>query len=188
MNSGFYLAIGKQGTGKTVMITKLLVDELEKNDNRKIYSNYTLYDINYIPIVRMKNPNKTYKKNTLSFLQELIKDADQFNNSIILIDEIHLYFDSLDFMKKHNRLAQTFFSQLRKRNTLLLGTSQYIMNVDIRLRRQCKNVFDMANIYKDLFEVVTCEIDGYFQNEISRYNIRLNDYFKYYDTNEIITE
>ena len=185
--NGFFLAIGKQGTGKSLFMMKLLVDSYHEK-KRPIYSNTTIFELPYTPIVRIKEEGKKYKPDTIGFLTQLIKNADFFNNSIIIIDEIHIYFDSMDFMRKHNRIAQTFFSQLRKRKILLLGTSQYLMNVDIRIRRQCSNVFDMTHVYKDLFTVATHEIDGYFTNEISCYNIVLNDYYKYYDTNEIITQ
>ena len=60
------------------------------------------------------------------------------------------------------------------------------MNVDIRIRRQCMNVFDIEHIYKDLFKVTTSDIDGYFTKEISTYQIVLNGYYNYYDTNEIV--
>jgi len=173
--NGFYLAIGKQGSGKTVFITKLLVNDLEKKD-RPVFSNYTLKGINYEHI-------------TLEYvLNKLDEEHTYFNNSILLFDEIHLYLDSLDFMRKNNRRLQTFFSQLRKRNILLLATTQYIMNVDIRIRRQCMNVFEMQHVFEDLFIVTTHEIDGYFTREISEVKMMLDDYYKYYDTNELVIE
>jgi len=184
---GFYIAIGKQGSGKTVLMTKMCIDEINNpynNKDTKVFSNYTLYGVEYTPVTfdKSKEPNK------LSILDTLEENPHFFNNSIMLLDEIHIYLDSLDFMRKNNRRMQVFFSQLRKRNILLLATTQYIMNVDIRIRRQCKNVFEMTHIYKDLFEVVTSEIDGYFTEEISKYNIVLKDYYKYYDTNELVLE
>jgi len=170
--NGFYIAIGKQGSGKTALITKLCTDNYDKS--RPIFSNYTLFKL-------------PYKKITLESLLDLLdKNANALNHSIILLDEIHIYLDSLDFMRKNNRRLQVFFSQLRKRDILLFATTQYIMNVDIRIRRQCMNVFEMTHIYKDLFKVTTHEIDGYFTREISSYNIILSDYYSHYDTNEII--
>jgi GTPase SAR1 family protein len=172
---GFYIAIGRQGSGKTIFITKLATDEFE-NTQRKIYSNYTLFKLPFTKI-------------TLdSLLDMLDQNVDSLNNSIILLDEIHLYLDSLDFMRNNNRRLQTFFSQLRKRKILLLATTQYFMNVDIRIRRQCLNVFEMEHIYKDLFKVITHEVDGYFTKEISNYNLILKDYYDCYDTLEVITE
>lgn len=185
MQNGFYIAIGRQGSGKTVLITKFCVDTYYKlNGKVKVFSNYTLHKIPYTPVTfdKSKEPNK------ISILDKLDEDPNFFNNSIMLLDEIHIYLDSLDFMKKNNRKMQTFFSQLRKRKILLLATTQYIMNVDVRIRRQCLNVFEMTHIYKDLFEVDTLEIDGYFTREISNYKLVLNEYYSHYDTNELIIE
>ena len=179
---GFHIAIGRQGSGKTVLITKMCVDAYKKGV--KVFSNYTLNKIPYTPVTF----DTAREKGKMSILDQLDKDPNFFNDSIMLLDEIHIYLDSLDFMKKNNRRLQIFFSQLRKRNILLLATTQYIMNVDIRIRRQCLAVFEMEHIYKDLFKVVTSQIDGYFTEEISNYNVVLNDYYKHYDTNEIILE
>jgi len=183
--NGFYLAIGKQGSGKTLFITKLLVDNL---GDRPVFSNYTLHGIAFQPVTLS---DRLKREGTIYMIEKIMETSDGssanfFNNSIILLDEIHLDLNSLDFMRKNNRILQTFFSQLRKRNILLLATSQYILNVDIRIRRQCKNVFDMYHIEGDIFQVVTNDIDGYLSEEISRHYIDLSDYYKYYDTNEII--
>jgi len=178
---GFYISIGKQGSGKTAFITKLCFDNA---NNRKIFSNYTLYGLEYQPITfdTSNDPDK------ISILDMLDDNPNFFNNSIMLLDEIHIYLDSLDFMRKNNRRLQVFFSQLRKRNIILLATTQYIMNVDIRIRRQCMNVFEMEHVYKDLFTVTTHEIDGYFTREISSYNLVLSEQYSRYDTNELIID
>ena len=176
--NGFYLAIGKQGSGKTLFTTKLLIDNFK---GQKVFSNYSLFGIPYTKVTLSDRV-----KDCLNILDELEKDPNIFNNSIMMIDEIHLDLNSLDFMRKNNRKLQTFFSQLRKRNILLLATSQYLLNVDIRIRRQCKNVFEMSYIEGDVFQVITHDIDGYYSQEISRYYVRLSDYYTYYDTNEIV--
>lgn len=183
-NKGFYLAIGQQGSGKTILITKLLIDNLKEHPNRKVFSNYTLYGIDYQPIAF--NTENVHNKSKLNILDMLDQDVNYFNNSIMLLDEIHVDLDSLDFMKKNNRRMQVFFSQLRKRNILLLGTTQYLMNVDVRLRRQCLNVFEMKHIKKDIFEVTTHEIDGYYSVPVTTYLLDLSDYYNFYDTNEVI--
>jgi len=171
--NGFYLAIGKQGSGKTALITKLCTEQYNK-EKRPIFSNYSLFKL-------------PYKKIDLDTLLDMLdQDPNSLNDSIILLDEIHIYLDSLDFMRKNNRRLQIFFSQLRKRNILLYATTQYLMNVDIRIRRQCMNVFEMQNIYKDVFEVTTHEIDGYLSEPISAYKLNLSNYYDSYDTNEVI--
>jgi hypothetical protein len=177
---GFYLAIGRQGSGKTAFITKLLVDNY--SSDKKVYSNYSLFDINYEKITFDNKRNK----NAIDILNVIKDNPNYFNNSIMLLDEIHLYFDSRDFMKTNNRVIQNFFSQLRKRNILLLATTQYILHLDIRIRRQALAVFQMTNLRDGIFQVDVHEIDGYFTRFIRSELVNLNDYFKYYDTNELI--
>jgi len=177
---GFYLAIGRQGSGKTAFITKLLVDNY--SSDRKVYSNYSLFGIDYEKITFDNKRNK----NAIDILKVISENPDYFNNSIMLLDEIHVYFDSRDFMKQNNRIIQNFFSQLRKRNILLLATTQYILHLDIRIRRQALAVFQMTNLKDGIFRVEVHEIDGYYTNFIRTELVNLSDYFKYYDTNELI--
>ena len=185
---GFYLAIGKQGSGKTLFITKLVSENL---NNRKVFSNYHLTKIPYERISFNKEAYQDLVEESsyhsiIDILELLEKDVNYFNNSIMLLDEIHIDLDSLDYMKDTNRKLQKFFSQLRKRNILLLGTTQYIMNLDVRIRRQCMNVFEMKHLKKDIFEVTTHDIDGYYSTPISTYLIDLSYWYDSYNTNEII--
>lgn len=179
---GFYLALGPQGSGKTLFITKHLVDNY--NPERKVYSNYSLFGF---PYERITFDNDIeVKKGAIDILKKLEEDENFFNNAIMLLDEIHLYFDSRDFMKNNVRGIQTFFSQLRKRKILLLGTTQYILNLDIRIRRQALAVFEMENIKDGVFKADLHKIDGYFTEFIRSDLFNLSNYYKYYDTNEII--
>ena len=177
---GFYVAIGRQGSGKTAFITKLLVDNY--TSEKRVYSNYSLFGIDYQKITF----NNKRNKNAIDILNVISDNPNYFNNSIMLLDEIHLYFDSRDFMKENNRIIQNFFSQLRKRNILLLATTQYILHLDVRIRRQALAVFQMANLKDGIFRVDVHEIDGYYTSFIRTELVNLNDYFKYYDTNELI--
>ena len=181
---GFFLIIGKQGSGKTLMSTKLALDPYDADNSIRIFSNYELFDADFTYITF--NTALEVNKDKLDILAQLDKDPDFFNNSIMLIDEIHLYLDAYDFMRNNNRKLQTFFSQLRKRNILLIGTTQYIMNVDIRIRRQCMNVLEMKKVKAPVFQVDTHDIDGYYTEFISSYFIDLSDYYDRYDTCELI--
>ena len=179
---GFYLTLGQQGSGKTLFITKHLVDNY--TSQRKVYSNYSLFNIPYEPITF--DNRLEVEKGSIDILKKLEEDDNFFNNSIMLLDEIHIYFDSRDFMKNNVRPIQTFFSQLRKRNILLLATTQYILNLDIRIRRQALAVFEMRNIKDGVFEAELHKIDGYFTEFVRSDLYNLSKYYKYYDTNEII--
>ena len=179
---GFYVAIGRQGSGKTAFITKLLVDNY--TSDKRVYSNYSLFSIDYERITFDKEIKKDEK--AIDILKVIRKNPDYFNNSIMLLDEIHIYFDSRDFMRHNNRIIQNFFSQLRKRNILLLATTQYILHLDVRIRRQALAVFQMTNLKDGIFRVDVHEIDGYYTSFIRTELVNLNDYFRYYDTNELI--
>lgn len=181
---GCFIAVGEQGSGKTAFITKLAIDNLKVRDYR-IFSNYKFFNINYTKITLGNQKEK--EKGSIDILERLDEDKNYFNNSIVCLDEIHIYLDAYDYFKKNNRRMQTFFSQLRKRNILLLATSQDIMNVDIRVRRQTRNFFEMEQISNDIFEVTTYKmLEAYYPTMISKYRVNLYDYFKFYDTNEII--
>lgn len=190
MLTGFYLSIGKQGSGKTALITKFIKDNY--TEGMKVFSNYSLIGIDYTPITFDSTLERD--KDKLDVLIQLREDPNYFNNSIMAFDELHIYFDSRDFMKENNRIMQTFFSQLRKRDILMLGTTQYIMNIDVRIRRQCMNVFLMKYLGKNerlygkgtIFYIEAHDIDGYNTKFINSYNLDLEEYFQYYNTKELI--
>lgn len=181
---GLYIAVGRQGSGKTLFMIKLLIDNLKYKS--KIFSNINLYNI-----------DRDYTKISLSTREETITDVplmldmldddiNVFNDSIIFLDEIHKDLDSRDFWSESSRKIQGFFSQLRKRNCLVLATAQYFGLIDNRVRKQCFNVFDMRKLSDEMFNVVVSEVDGYYYRPIINYDVKLSDYFKYYDTNEIV--
>ena len=181
---GLYIAVGRQGSGKTLFMVKLLIDNLKYKS--KIFSNINLYNI-----------DRDYTKISLSTREETVTDVplmldmldddiNVFNDSIIFLDEIHKDLDSRDFWSESSRKVQGFFSQLRKRNCLVLATAQYFGLIDNRVRKQCFNVFDMRKISNEMFNVVVSEVDGYYYRPIINYDVKLSDYFKYYDTNEIV--
>ena len=181
---GFYLFSGKQGSGKTLMQTKIALDNFETNSTLKVFSNYELIGIDFTYCTF--NSELEVNKDKLDILEQLDEDPNFFNNSIMLIDEIHLYLDSLDFMRKNNRRLQTFFSQLRKRNILLLGTTQYVLNLDVRIRRQCLNVMAMKHLKGNIFQVETYDIDGYDTEYIGTHLVDLSAYYNRFDTFELI--
>lgn len=184
---GMYIAVGKQGEGKTLLITKFAFKNKEINPNRPIFSNYKLIGVEYTPITF--NTDIEENKDKLDFIEALKTNPSQFNDSIILLDEIHLYLDSLDYRKETSRVVQTFVSQLRKRNILLLGTTQYWLNLSIRVRRQAMAVFDVSKIIKNgrlLFNVATGVVDGYYYDLITDVDMDLSEYFGKYDTKEVI--
>lgn len=171
---GFYLAIGQQGSGKTLLSVALVFELLKLFPERKLFSNIRLFNIEY-------------ERFTFEELLTNIKgNNNYYDNSIILFDEIHIFLNSLDFYRKENRLVQGFFSQLRKRRIIILGTSQYILNVDVRIRRQALRVFELFKKNNNIYEVIVHLIDGYFTRKIDTIFLKLDKYYKNYNTYEII--
>ena len=173
-DDGFYLAIGAQGSGKTLLSVALIFELTKLYPERKIFSNIELYGIQY----------ERFDFDTL--LENIKLNNSYYDNSIILFDELHIFLNSLDFYKKENRLVQGFFSQLRKRKIIILGTSQYILNVDVRIRRQAIRVFEIYKRNNDIYEVIIHLIDGYFTRQIDTLLLKLDKYYKCYNTYEII--
>ena len=207
LTSGFYVAIGLQGNGKTAFITYLAVSEYQKN-KRLILSNYTLFDIPCLyyddktlidlltsdSLIETVYIPKRFGDEPYNIAQEYFNimgvypksNDDYLNGSIILLDEIHVYYDSYDFYKKNPRIISSFISQLRKRKVLLLGTTQRILKIPVRMRSEIKFIFDME-AKGNLFSCVFNQMDGYYFKPFKKITIDLRNYFKYYDTDEIIT-
>lgn len=173
-DDGFYLIIGPQGSGKTLLGVALLFELKKLYPDKKIFSNTNLYNIEY----------EHYNFDDL--LQNIKTDNNYYDNAIILFDEIHIFLNSLDYYKQQNRLVQGFFSQLRKRRIILIGTSQYILNVDVRIRRQAKRVFEIFKHNNNIYEVIIHLIDGYFTKKLDTLFLKLDIYYKNYNTYEII--
>lgn len=173
-DDGFYLTIGAQGSGKTLLSVALIFELSKLYPERKIFSNIELYGIQY----------ERFDFDTL--LENIKLNNNYYDNSIILFDEMHIFLNSLDFYKQQNRLVQGFFSQLRKRKIIILGTSQYILNVDVRIRRQAIRVFEIYKQNNDIYEVIIHLIDGYFTKKLDTLFLKLNKYYKNYNTYEII--
>ena len=187
--NGFILYTGEQGSGKTAMAVRSVFVERGK---RPIFSNCKLFKdhdanilLDYTPIAF--DVSKASNKGKLDILATLDENPNFFNDSIMLLDECHLYLDSLDFMRKNNRKLQTFFSQLRKRHILLLGTAQSLWNVDIRCRRQCLNVIQMEHSKGSLFLAETDKLskDGNWAEFVSKYAFDLKPYYNKFDTDEV---
>lgn len=171
---GFYLTIGAQGSGKTLLSVALIFELSKIFPDKKIFSNTELYNIEY------------ERFNFENLLENIKYNNNYYDNSIILFDEIHIFLNSLDYYKKQNRLVQSFFSQLRKRRIFLIGTAQYILNVDVRIRRQAKRVFEVYKHNNHIFEVNIHLIDGYFTQHIDTVYLKLDKYYNKYNTYEII--
>lgn len=162
--------VGTIGSGKTLWMTRCLYKEKMRSLDSRICANYGL-----------------------SFDHEKINGEELFGlksslkNTILGIDEMHIFMDSRDFMKPNNKQMTHFILQTRHLGVQLYFTTQDISQVDVRLRRQLDY----------LIHCTKTEIKDYFRVKIVDYtdilNIRLNafvyhgsPYYELYDTTEIV--
>jgi len=112
--------IGSMRSGKTLLMTRELYKEYL--EGKKIFSNYwlsfphTILDIND--------------------LDDAIKrqDTSEYDNSVIGLDELHVYLDARTSGAKRNRITSYFMTQSGKMNCRILWTSQFLRQVELRVR------------------------------------------------------
>ena len=126
-----HLLLGKQGSGKTLLLVKIALQYLRKG--HKIYSNIHLnFDysaLDYNDIIECK-----------------------LNNSVVLLDEIHLLLPSRRSLSKRNtEICDNFLSMARKQNTEIIGTTQTARKVDIRFREEADYVYQCTKyVFNDV--------------------------------------
>lgn len=113
---GVYCFTGKQGSGKTYALTKYISKHVE---NQKIYSNLTLFGIEYEPITSIKH---------------LLSLRDQ-ENVVIVYDEILNFLNDKTIPRAFRDELLEFLSQQRKMKNILLTTAQEWLNIPIEVRR-----------------------------------------------------
>lgn len=72
-------------------------------------------------------------------------------NCVLCLDELQMIFDSRNFGKTENKSFSYFVAQIRKRNIIILGATQYQNTVDLRFRQHIDVVaFPDFNQYNQL--------------------------------------
>jgi len=173
--------IGGIGSGKTLSMTKSLHEDYKKGAT--IYTNYGL---------KFKKRSKVIPLDK-EFFEDYQKSGLDLINSSIAIDEAHVFVDSRRSLSKKNKLFSKFLTQSRKRSVNLYYTTQEadIKNfftsgqVDLRLRKLTDYLVfcEFINIGKRHY---VRNIMYSNQKKIGMTIFNADDYFKMYDTNEII--
>lgn len=115
-----YGIVGEMRSGKTLLMT--LLGYNEKRRGNIILANYNpIYRDHYLKAEDVQNA-----------IEE--KNADFFKGCTLLIDEIHIWMDARASMKKKNVAISYFVTQSGKLDTTVYWTSQYMRQVDIRLK------------------------------------------------------
>lgn len=86
---------------------------------------------------------KIYRNIEVMSFGEFIKDEEilkldknhPIQDAVICIDEAQIFFDSRRSMKNQNIKFSNFVQQIRKRNIIMLVTTQYTNTIDLRIRQ-----------------------------------------------------
>lgn len=160
---------GSMGSGKTLLTTALAYQYY--NQGSVIYANYGL-----------KFPYKPLK-------MEDISNCDfDYSNALLIFDEIHLFMDSRTSASKKNRIISYFITQSRKRNIVLIYTTQQSHQIDKRLRSNtdyfisCENL-SPKNSKEDVFIKWTLnDMDQHRKTFV----FKADPFFNLYDTHQMI--
>ena len=109
--------IGRRGAGKTLSMVKDAY--LYNKQGRRVISN--MQGLNF----------GEYMSNDQ--ILKIDKNSD-IKHAVMLIDEIQIFFDSRRSMNKGNISFSNFVQQIRKRDIIMLGTTQFSNSIDKRLR------------------------------------------------------
>ena len=159
-------------SGKTLSMTRELYKYYQ--NGHKIITNYGL----------------SFPHERINF-EELYMSAEsqeEMNNLVIALDEVHIVLDSRSGMSSVNKIITFWLNQTRKMGVKLFYTTQYLHQIDKRLRSGT-DIFVFTNGMKiikngqEYFVVQNDITDG----DNSKKEIFIgNDYYKLYDTNEVV--
>ncbi|MGI6612438.1 MAG: hypothetical protein ACOX0Z_02605 [Candidatus Nanosyncoccaceae bacterium] len=169
---GTQVHCGRQGSGKTISAVHVVNSIKKRYPKAVLVSNLSLFGYRAISTaewlcynaqdqtmngsVRRFDPVKDYVH--FSTNEDLHVALTKINNGtrgvIYLIDEIHIYFNSLDSKNIPVHIF-TEISQQRKQRKLIVGTSQLFMRMAKPLREQCDNIV-MCNTVFGCFTVMRC--------------------------------
>jgi hypothetical protein len=164
--------IGRMGSGKTLSMTRELYKYYKKG--HRIITNYGV--------------GFPHERINFEELYEAAETQEEMNNLVIALDEVHIVLDSRSGMSGVNKVITFWLNQTRKMGVKLFYTTQYLHQIDKRLRSGT-DIFVFTNGVK-----VMKEGKEYFvvQNDITdgennKKEIFIgNDYYKMYNTNEVV--
>lgn len=178
-----HLVLGKQGSGKTLLLVKLAWD-LYKKGNINIHSNicfkFPFNPLDYHKIVGCELPQST-----------------------IFIDEIHQLLPSRRAMRAVNvAICDGFLSMARKQEVDIWATTQSLRKPDIRFVEECDMIYQcvkyafinnrwikvMANIKipKEIPILIEVTREDTETHDIRKVRFIGNPYYELYDTRQII--
>jgi hypothetical protein len=169
--------VGTMGSGKTLSMVREAYNYYQQG--YRILSNMNL-NFDYEPISSVDIMNFAKKKTALY-------------NTVILIDELHIFMDSRRAVSKKNLMSTYFITQTRKQKVKLLGTTQHRHQIDRRVRDNtdcfidCEKV-ELPLLYKGGKEILLIINHVNTRKRYEKVSFVGNPYFNLYDTEEIIMD
>lgn len=168
--------VGGMGSGKT--LTATAISYLLKNQY-KIITNYNLNHADFV----YKNLDNLMK------FQKKLQNLDC--KKLVIHDEIHVFNDSRNAMSNRNMLFSYILTQFRKMKVTFLYTTQYLNQVDIRIRNNTDVILQPVYIEEiDVLKVKYYVRKSFgeigFTHKHTKIFKNLEPIFETYNTNELI--
>lgn len=176
------LVLGRQGSGKTLFLVRQA--ELYYKKGFKVLSNVKLN----FPFEQLD-----YKK---------IVNCE-YHDAVVILDEIHQLLPARRALKKSSvEIVDGFLSMARKQHVNIFGSTQTPRKVDVRFREESdfiylcdkyayKNgcwlkVLHNEDLPPEIPIMVSLDVTETYTGQTLKYSFLGNNYFKLYDTNQII--
>lgn len=130
LESGLYLIVGGQGSGKTVTVVYLLQQYKELYPNVKIRTNM----------------DYAFEDGKITDWRDLVFNNNGVHGQIEVLDEIQNWFNSMESKDFPPEMLQEV-SQQRKQRKMIIGTSQVWGKVGKPIREQVKYVFKPFTLF-----------------------------------------
>jgi hypothetical protein len=153
---------GKMGSGKTLLMS--------------------LFGFFFSEIVPVYANYSTIFAHPLKSLKQLFS----IEKGVVLIDEIHLQIDSRSWYGKKQIQFTHWLNQTRKKNLLLIYTSQHFKQVDVRLRR-ATDLLIQAVSFRNFFKYIFIEPNtGIILKVLKANKEKMKEFYNIYNTFEFI--
>ncbi len=171
ISSPIIAIVGERGDGKTLLATGLAT--LYQKSGMSLISNYGFKSIPF---------------RQMSFAQ-FVSEAEDIFDAVCVFDEFHVGADAYKWWNQKVNIITTFLTQLRKRNVILILTTQRFDTIASRARKLVDYIYQVEKGENE--GDVYCEVhDMRLPNDedfVRAFVFQGKDFFGEYDTNEIIT-
>ncbi len=166
--------LGRRGHGKTTLLA--LLGEHDYSNGKKVIANFDLS----FPYFRMS-------------FADIIELPEELQDATLLLDEMQVGAGAREALKKTNQTINKFITQLRKRNILLIYSTQNFMFIDKSIRSQTDFlVVTEKTATNGIYKVITVDrndfTDSAFGSVINVFKFNANDLYNrnVFNTNEIV--